>query len=166
MKRSIRSRLLRTTIAGLIVFSPAYALAGEAQYFFGKDDSAKSTDKTTSVPDQKSSDGKTSKRTGKKLAASTDANGIVAPTAANRGAFRPDFDGAGGRGPAMVPTEGKDQPGGSVSAQNSSSSRSRGGFRPDFDGAGGRGPAMAPVEGKKDDDSGYYIKTRGYRLEP
>ncbi len=37
-------------------------------------------------------------------------------------------------------------------------------FRPDFDGAGGRGAAMPQDEGTKKD--GYYVKTRGYRLEP
>ena len=37
-------------------------------------------------------------------------------------------------------------------------------FRPDFDGAGGRGAAMPQDEGTKKD--GYYVKTRGYRIEP
>ena len=126
MKRSLQSRLLRTTIVGLIAFSPAYASAGDAQYFFSKDDAAKPTDKSTPAEAQKAAGGKTSKQSVKKLTAGAGAaTGAVTPTATNRGAFRPDFDGSGGRG-----------------------------------------PAMAPVEGKKDDDSGYYIKTRGYRLEP
>lgn len=125
MKRTLQNRLLRTTFLGLMVASPAYAIAGDAQYFFPKDEAAKSSEKPKV-------DEKGKKETSSKsLSASNKTDGSVA------------------------------------TAQAGKPKTNSGGFRPDFDGAGGRGPAMAPVEGKKNpDDEGYYVKTRGYRLEP
>ena len=126
MKRSLQSRLLRTTIAGIVAFSPAYALAGEAQYYFPKDDATKSSDKPASGDAAKDKNGKTDNQKARNQLAGRNKAGSVAPISTNRSGFRPDFDGTGGRGPAVAPEEGKKNP----------------------------------------DDEGYYVKTRGYRLEP
>jgi len=56
--------------------------------------------------------------------------------------------------------------GATVATQDKNSKTRNGGFRPDFDGAGGRGPAVNAANDRKDDSEGFYIKTRGYRLEP
>jgi opacity protein-like surface antigen len=128
MKRTLQNRLLRTTILGLIAVTPTYALAGDAQYYFPKDNAGKPSDK--SETEKSSNSANIDKSTGDKFGKDSATNGSVA------------------------------------TKQNSKLNGSAG-FRPDFDGTGGRGPAMAPIEGKKNpDDEGYYVKTRGYRLEP
>ena len=123
-KNIFKNKLFRTSMLGLVAILPVQAYAGDAQYYFPKDDSVKSTDKQSNIAVQKTKDTKSAK---------TNANKTILNPASNS--------------PLALPS-------------NTS-------FRPDFDGAGGRGPAMVPVEGeKKPDDEGYYIKTRGYRLEP
>lgn len=109
MKRKLQSRLLRTTILGLIVAAPTYALAGEAQYYFPKDDAGKSSEK--SKTSETSAATKIDKSKVDKTSKIDATNGSVAPNQNNKqtgsAGFRPDFDGAGGRGPAMAPVEGK-----------------------------------------------------------
>ena len=110
MKRTLRSQLLRTTIVGIVVFSPAYAFAGEAQYYFPKDDAAKSSDKSSSADAGKDQGGKSGKQSGNKQVAAGNKAGSVSATPSSRGGFRPDFDGTGGGGPAVAPVEGKKNP--------------------------------------------------------
>ena len=166
MKRSLHSRLLGATILGLGAILPVCAQAGEAQYFFTKDDAATSTDKPTSAEPQKGVNGQSTKQNGDKSSAGA-AVRTRTPTPANRGAYNSDFDGAGGSGAAMVLTEGQNPSGGSVTTPTGLSNRARNRFFRGYEGTGGHGPAMVRTEGeKKNDDDGYYLKTRGYRLEP
>ncbi len=56
--------------------------------------------------------------------------------------------------------------GGAVATQDKNAKDKNSNFRPDFDGTGARGPAINAASDNKNDDEGFYIKTRGYRLEP
>lgn len=161
MKRSRKSRLICATLTGLGAFLPASVFAGDAQYFFTQTDATTSTDKPKPTDPNKAVNDHSTKH---KQAAAVR---TLTPTAANRGAFNSDFDGAGGSGAATVLVEGKDKPGAAASAPAGVSNRARNSFFRGYEGTGGHGPAMVRTEGeKKKDDDGYYLKTRGYRLEP
>lgn len=56
--------------------------------------------------------------------------------------------------------------GGTVATQDKKNKSKKSNFRPDFDGTGARGPAVNATTDNKSDNEGFYIKTRGYRLEP
>ena len=148
--------------ASLVMSTPAFS---ESEYYFPKESAGGKTDKGEKGDASSKDPGVSSKNSGASSKGRSKTAGAASAPASSAG-FRPDFDGAGGRGPAMVPVEGAGRVS-PVVAQNNRLRGNNGNFRPDFDGAGGRGPAMVPVEGeKKPEDDGYYLKTRGYRLEP